>query len=469
MSKTRTKRIITIICCVCIALSMLYTTINPVKAANKDNDEWLMFNEQEPSEGSEYSYLRFSHYSSGSNHWYKTNIHTAHNNTENKDYIAYCLDMASGSGGSRDNMLSEYTIVSFPDNETDRNAAKWAVLAGFGHHDITWLNKTYGLHLVNEYEARQATQIAIWAVERAADKNTDISNVLQSNYLGYALDTYPNSDALNAVEAIAKAGYNLWKNGISLDATSFVEKSKDDNYVTLQATITAVNCYDGYKATLTGLPTNTQISGSSNTTVAGNTITSTTVNGTDTITIKIPKTSSGVRNVSLNAISNFKVYPNASAILYAKYTGSKDYQNFQIVDPEATVTKTKVVTSNIDIPVTEGHIQVYKVSANPSITDSNACYSLKDAVYTIYTDKACKTVKTTITTKADGTTDAIKLETGTYYVKETTASKGYALDDKVHTVTVTINNTSDKPAVINSIENPLNDPNVISVRKQIQN
>ena len=96
-----------------------------------------------------------------------------------------------------------------------------------------------------------------------------------------------------------------------------------------------------------------------------------------------------------------------------------------------------------------GAAKVKKDSANTAITNDNSCYSLKGAEYTLYEDSECKTAakqkdgsKAVVTIKADGESDPVTVETGTYYIKETKAPKGYALDKKVYTVEVVKGKTS---------------------------
>ena len=96
-----------------------------------------------------------------------------------------------------------------------------------------------------------------------------------------------------------------------------------------------------------------------------------------------------------------------------------------------------------------GEAKVKKDSANTTITNDNSCYSLSGAEYTLYEDSDCKTIakqkdgsKAVITIKDGGESDPVTVETGTYYVKETKAPKGYALDNKVYTVEVVKGKTS---------------------------
>ena len=87
----------------------------------------------------------------------------------------------------------------------------------------------------------------------------------------------------------------------------------------------------------------------------------------------------------------------------------------------------------------KGKLSIMKKSANPAITNNNPCYELKGAEYGVYKTKADATndknkVNTLIIGKYDDTeknknwSNEIELEAGTYYVKETKAPKGYALN-----------------------------------------
>lgn len=79
----------------------------------------------------------------------------------------------------------------------------------------------------------------------------------------------------------------------------------------------------------------------------------------------------------------------------------------------------------------------------------NTQYSLSGAKYQLYTNSACTTKATDangnnaiLTTDANGDSNTLSMNAGTYYAKEVTASSGYKLDTQVYTVTVTDSNTA---------------------------
>lgn len=101
-----------------------------------------------------------------------------------------------------------------------------------------------------------------------------------------------------------------------------------------------------------------------------------------------------------------------------------------------------------------GYAKLKKSSSDTSITNGNDCYSLKDATYGVYSEKSLSGASKvgTLTTDANGDSNTLTLTAGTYYVKEVTAPKGYALDKTTYTITVKSGETSvlkvsDKPTM----------------------
>ena len=103
-----------------------------------------------------------------------------------------------------------------------------------------------------------------------------------------------------------------------------------------------------------------------------------------------------------------------------------------------------------------GEGKLKKESANTAITNNNNCYSLSGAVYSVYSDKGCSNRVGTLTTDSSGNTGTIEVNEGTYYVKETTAPKGYQLDTQVYSLNVTTGGTAvltvqDQPKVTTTV------------------
>ncbi|WP_304427844.1 collagen binding domain-containing protein [uncultured Clostridium sp.] len=113
-------------------------------------------------------------------------------------------------------------------------------------------------------------------------------------------------------------------------------------------------------------------------------------------------------------------------------------------------------------PAPKGSLNIIKSSATPEFTNGNNCYSLAGGVYGLFTDAGATNKIGDLTLDATGQSNTIgDLNPGTYYVKEITAPKGYALDPTVHTVAVAANAT----AVGRVSDKPQNDPVGILVRK----
>ena len=89
-----------------------------------------------------------------------------------------------------------------------------------------------------------------------------------------------------------------------------------------------------------------------------------------------------------------------------------------------------------------GYLNLKKSSSNTSITNNNPSYSLANASYGVYTDSNCTNKVATLTTNANGDSNTVELSSGTYYVKEISAPKGFAIDTQVHNINVSSNNTS---------------------------
>ena len=109
-----------------------------------------------------------------------------------------------------------------------------------------------------------------------------------------------------------------------------------------------------------------------------------------------------------------------------------------------------------------GSLKLVKTSANPALTDgNNTCYDLAGAEYTVYSDSAATTEVGKITLDSKGEGELTNIKSGTYYVKETKAAKGYALDEEIHEVKVESGKTAD--LAVKDV--PQNDPARMAVQK----
>lgn len=123
------------------------------------------------------------------------------------------------------------------------------------------------------------------------------------------------------------------------------------------------------------------------------------------------------------------------------YNGTKSLYDFAITKLSSQDNIRIVVLDGKTPGPQKGKLTILKKSANTDITDNNDCYSLADAVYGVYKSeadaKSDKNKVTSLKTKDTGWSNTVELEAGTYYLKEVTAPKGYALSSEIKKVTIT--------------------------------
>ena len=107
-------------------------------------------------------------------------------------------------------------------------------------------------------------------------------------------------------------------------------------------------------------------------------------------------------------------------------------------------------------------LSLRKSSSNTDITNGNSCYSLANEKYGVYSNAACTSQVSTFTTNANGTSNSINLEPGTYYVKEISAPEGYYIDNTVKTVSL----SSGENKVVSFTDKPMDDPAAIVIQKK---
>lgn len=93
-------------------------------------------------------------------------------------------------------------------------------------------------------------------------------------------------------------------------------------------------------------------------------------------------------------------------------------------------------------PRMSGNLRIQKTSTNPAITKNNHCYTLKGAVYVLYSDTAHSHEVTRLTTDEKGVATSGALKAGTYYLIESQASTGYARDTTSYTARISAGKTT---------------------------
>lgn len=144
------------------------------------------------------------------------------------------------------------------------------------------------------------------------------------------------------------------------------------------------------------------------------------------------------------------------------YNGTKSLYDFAITNLKGNDNIRIVVLDDKTPGPQKGKLTILKKSANTDITDNNDCYSLADAVYGVYKSeadaKSDKSKVTSLKTKDTGWSNTVELEAGTYYLKEVTAPKGYALSSEIKKVTITAGKETQFGTNNELMDYPQNDP-----------
>lgn len=109
----------------------------------------------------------------------------------------------------------------------------------------------------------------------------------------------------------------------------------------------------------------------------------------------------------------------------------------------------------------KGSLQISKESADTSITNGNNYYSVEGAVYGVYTNSNATGQVVTLTIGSNGWSQEVSLDAGTYYMKEISAPRGFALDNTIYPIAINAGSKTTK--LFTDI--PQNDPVGVLLRK----
>ena len=203
------------------------------------------------------------------------------------------------------------------------------------------------------------------------------------------------------------------------------------------------------------------------------------IESSGTVTVNV--TSSGVTLTATQPLTNWTEWLTTSESSNMIYS-SKPYDPGHSGDPRyagtgqfiVDVSEMKFMRARVKAEIPTGTVTITKSSANTTVTNGNSCYSLAGAKYGIYTDSACTTLakdasgsNAILTTTANGSSNTLTINAGTYYIKEISPSPGYGLAAGTYPVTVTYNGNVSLSGSDSSIfkEPPLDDPAAIVIRK----
>ena len=236
--------------------------------------------------------------------------------------------------------------------------------------------------------------------------------------------------------------------GFELDSKVYTMLVKADETTVLTVEDQYIPAY----VTLKKVSTNTEISaGNSNYTLAG------AVYGV----YSDNKCSNKVGELTTKADGTSNTLTVPAGTYYAKeLTAPKGFAlNSDVLSVTVAVGKTGTFNAKDDPQ--SGSLKLTKSSSNSAVTNDIKAYALSGAVYTVYSDNACTKQVAVLTVGKDGVSNTAELPVGTYYVKETTAPKGYTVDGAKHTVKVEADKTTD----LKVSETPLMAPIDIVVKK----
>ena len=130
--------------------------------------------------------------------------------------------------------------------------------------------------------------------------------------------------------------------------------------------------------------------------------------------------------------------------IYKVWVGSCDKSGFEVLSNTTGTIKYDAI--NLE----KGALAAKMVSKVPALSDKNPNYSFAESTHGVYTDKECTYKVCELTSRPDGSIDAVSLKRGHYFVKELKRSKGYVADKTIYEVSI----EKDKTAELSLIKTP---------------
>lgn len=342
------------------------------------------------------------------------------------EYPAYCLEKDKRIWGGIDFTWSSFTV---PQQTTMK-----AILAE-GFHETNSLDKSdWGNAQGSGYKGNYANETAKWLVTQyliwAAEKNYITKHSNTSWTWKSQVDTDLETIAKNAYNPTVVRSYYAEVKTKLLNAytiPSFASSSSSSFSTTTKL------YWDGSKYTAT-------------------------VTDSKAVAAYYTYTYNGItftKNGNKLTISTTKEYPSGVVATGSRTIGDDSNlawwkctdSSIQLI--ATPLGKTKTVRSYLKVQTVTPSYYIYlkKSSADTSMTNGDNRYSLKGAVYTVYSGN---TAVATIATDASGYGYTnVALQNGRYSIKETTSPKNYYKDETTHWVTISYGdaalNVSDVP------------------------
>ncbi len=342
------------------------------------------------------------------------------------EYPAYCLEKDKRIWGNIDFTWSSFTV---PQQTTMK-----AILAE-GFHETNSLDKSdWGNAQGSGYKGNYANETAKWLVTQyliwAAEKNYITKHSNTSWTWKSQVDTDLETVAKNAYNPTVVRSYYAEVKTKLLNAytiPSFASSSSSSFSTTTKL------YWDGSKYTAT-------------------------VTDSKSVAAYYTYTYNGItftKNGNKLTISTTKEYPSGVVATGSRTIGDDSNlawwkctdSSIQLI--ATPLGKTKTVRSYLKVQTVTPSYYIYlkKSSADTSMTNGDNRYSLKGAVYTVYSGN---TAVATIATDASGYGYTnVALQNGRYSIKETTSPKNYYKDETTHWVTISYGdaalNVSDVP------------------------